>query len=72
MIPTIFLGRLKMVILFQKERFSGWLLTLKNIDEIRTLKVELRWPTDLPQYMAIGELSIFYRSQEGSKSKDLK
>ena len=77
MIPTIFLGRLKLVILFQKERFLDgyhWkpmnIYALKNNDEIQTLKVELRWPTDIPQYMAIGELSIFYRSQDGSKSKD--
>ena len=46
---------------------GGFTLHIEN-DESRTLKVELRWPTDITQYMAIGQLSIFYRLQEGSKS----
>ena len=35
----------------------------------RTLIVELRWPADVVQEMVIAELSIFYRSPEGSMTR---
>ena len=34
-----------------------------------TLIVELRWPADVVQEMVIAELSIFYRSPEGSMTR---
>ena len=56
-----------MIMLFQKEGFSWRPFTLHIEKNDETLKVELRWPTDIAQYMVIGQLSIFYTLQEGSK-----